>query len=50
VFGALLSVPILLMLTAFFDHVGRPNLIGFIFGEPLFATNLMEMGTEEEPA
>ena len=50
VFGALLSVPILLMLTAFFDHVGRPNLIGFIFGEPLFATNLMDMGTEEEPA
>lgn len=39
VFGALLSVPILLTLTAFFDHVGRPNLIGFIFGEPLFADN-----------
>ncbi len=36
VFGALLSVPILLTLTAFFDHVGRPNLIGFLFGEPLF--------------
>lgn len=50
VFGALLSVPILLMLTAFFDHVGRPNLVGFIFGEALFATNLMEIGTEEEPA
>lgn len=33
--GALLSVPILLMLTAFFDHVGRPNIVGFIFGEPL---------------
>lgn len=49
VFGALLSVPILLMLTAFFDHVGRPNLVGFIFGEPLFAANLMEMGHEEEP-
>jgi predicted PurR-regulated permease PerM len=46
VFGALLSVPILLMLTAFFDHVGRPNLIGFIFGEPLFATNLLEMGAD----
>ena len=49
VFGALLSVPILLMLTAFFDHVGRPNLVGFIFGEPLFATNLMALGQEEEP-
>lgn len=35
--GALLSVPILLMVTAFFDHVGRPNLVGFVFGEPLLA-------------
>ncbi|MFN2101081.1 AI-2E family transporter [Altererythrobacter sp. MF3-039] len=35
-FGALLSVPILLTLTAFFDHVGKPNMVGFIFGEPLF--------------
>ncbi len=47
VFGALLSVPILLMLTAFFDHVGKPNLIGFIFGEPLFANNWMALGLEE---
>jgi predicted PurR-regulated permease PerM len=36
VLGALLSVPILLTLTAFFEHVGKPNLIGFVFGEPLF--------------
>jgi len=50
VFGALLSVPILLTLTAFFDHVGKPNLVGFIFGEPLFATNLMELSLEDEPA
>jgi predicted PurR-regulated permease PerM len=34
--GALLSVPILLTVTALIDHLGRPNLIGFIFGEPLF--------------
>ncbi|WP_114521586.1 AI-2E family transporter [Altererythrobacter sp. ZODW24] len=47
--GALLSVPILLTLTAFFDHVGRPNLIGFIFGEPLWAKNLMEMGEPAKP-
>ena len=47
VFGALLSVPILLMLTALFDHVGRPNLIGFIFGEPLFAADLLEEAQEE---
>ncbi len=42
VFGALLSVPILLMLTALFDHIGRPNLVGFIFGEPLFTANVFE--------
>lgn len=47
VFGALISVPILLTLTAFFDHVGRPNLIGFIFGEPLFKTNLLALGIED---
>ncbi len=35
--GALLSIPILLTLKALFEHVGTPNLIGFIFGEPLFA-------------
>ena len=47
VLGALLSVPILLILTALFDHIGRPNLIGFIFGEPLFPT---EMHPEPEDA
>lgn len=45
--GALLSVPILLTLTALVDHLGRPNLIGFVFGEPLFETNLLEMGAED---
>ncbi|MXO87071.1 AI-2E family transporter [Altererythrobacter aurantiacus] len=43
-FGALLSVPILLTLTALFDHVGRPNLVGFVFGEPLFAGNVFALG------
>ena len=50
VFGALLSVPILLMLTALFDHVGRPNLVGFIFGEPLFANNVLELAQAEAEA
>ncbi|MDE2411081.1 MAG: AI-2E family transporter [Sphingomonadales bacterium] len=36
VVGALLAMPILLVMTALFHHVGRPNVIGFIFGEPLF--------------
>ncbi len=36
VLGALLSVPILLTLSAVFDHLGRPDLVGFLFGEPLF--------------
>lgn len=50
VFGALLSVPILLMLTALFDHVGRPNMVGFIFGEPLFASNLLELDQDDSEA
>jgi predicted PurR-regulated permease PerM len=38
VLGALLSMPILITLTAAFEHLGKPNLIGFVFGEPLFPT------------
>jgi predicted PurR-regulated permease PerM len=49
VLGALLSVPILLILTALFDHLGRPNLVGFVFGEPLFANEVPE-GPEGPPA
>jgi len=45
--GALLSVPILLTLTALIDHLGRPNLIGFVFGEPLFASNVLELQHED---
>jgi predicted PurR-regulated permease PerM len=37
--GALLSVPILLTLNAMIDHLGRPNLVGFLFGEPLFTAS-----------
>ena len=48
VLGALLSVPILLILTALFDHLGRPNLVGFVFGEPLFAAEVAE-GAEPPP-
>jgi predicted PurR-regulated permease PerM len=36
VIGALLSVPILLTLTALTEHLGKPNIVGFLFGEPLF--------------
>jgi predicted PurR-regulated permease PerM len=45
--GALLSVPILLTLTALVDHLGRPNFIGFLFGEPLF--NGSALDTPKEP-
>jgi predicted PurR-regulated permease PerM len=48
--GALLSVPILLTLTALVDHLGKPNLVGFIFGEPLFASNPLETEPEVPPA
>jgi predicted PurR-regulated permease PerM len=47
VLGALLSVPILLILTALFDHLGRPNLIGFVFGEPLFASEIEEIAPDQ---
>jgi predicted PurR-regulated permease PerM len=50
VFGALLSVPILLTLTAFFDHVGKPNLVGFIFGEPLFPASPLDGGEDTQTA
>ncbi|HWK42039.1 MAG TPA: AI-2E family transporter [Croceibacterium sp.] len=46
VVGALLSVPILLTITALIDHLGKPNLIGFIFGEPLFQSNVLELGED----
>ena len=36
VLGALLSVPILLIIEALLENLGRPNLIGFLLGEPLF--------------
>lgn len=48
--GALLSVPILLTLTALFDHIGKPNVIGFLFGEPLFKGDVLEHGLAEEQA
>ena len=48
--GALLSVPILLTLTALFDHIGRPNLVGFIFGEPLFKGEVLERGAGDAQA
>jgi len=44
--GALLSVPILLTVTALVDHLGRPNVIGFIFGEPLFHTDVIGLSEE----
>lgn len=40
VLGALLSVPILLTMSALFEHLGRPNIVGFLFGEPLFAPGI----------
>jgi len=45
--GALLSVPILLTITALIDHLGRPNVVGFIFGEPLFHANVLDLSDED---
>ena len=49
VLGALLSMPLQITLAAAFEHLGKPNLIGFIFGEPLFPT-LPEVATGEQAA
>jgi len=45
--GALLSVPILLTLTALVDCLGRPNFVGFVFGEPLFRTNMLDLQADD---
>lgn len=52
VLGALLSVPILLTLTALFEHLGKPNVVGFLFGEALFegGTPTIEDTEQEEAA
>lgn len=34
--GLFLAVPILLIFSSVLEHMGRPNVIGFLFGEPLF--------------
>ncbi|BEU99113.1 AI-2E family transporter [Novosphingobium olei] len=49
VLGALLSVPILLTLSALLEHLGRPNIVGFLFGEPLFEPPLPLPSAEGEP-
>lgn len=34
--GVILSVPLLLIVNVVMHHIGKPNIIGFVFGEPLF--------------
>ncbi|HMT46359.1 MAG TPA: AI-2E family transporter [Novosphingobium sp.] len=34
--GAILSIPLLIILLALFEHMGSPNVVGFLFGEDLF--------------
>ncbi|CAM3979387.1 Transport protein [Novosphingobium lubricantis] len=48
VLGTLLSIPILLTVDALLDHIGRPNLVGFMFGEPLFAPGRLAAATGDE--
>ncbi|HEY6814350.1 MAG TPA: AI-2E family transporter [Croceibacterium sp.] len=45
--GALLSVPLLLTITALVEHLGRPNIIGFMFGEPLFSSKVFDFGEDD---
>jgi len=48
VVGAVLSMPLLITLMALFEHLGHPNIVGFLFGEPLFLPRSEE--DEAEPA
>lgn len=50
VLGALLSVPILLTISALLDHIGKPNLVGFMFGEALFEPGRLAGMDEDDPA
>ena len=47
--GALLSIPILITLTALFEHLGKPNIVGFLFGEALFPS-LPDLAVAEDEA
>ncbi|GGA10153.1 AI-2E family transporter [Blastomonas marina] len=49
VVGALLSVPIVITLKALFQHIGKPNLLGFAFGETLFPNAPAEPAPEPRP-
>ena len=40
--GALLATPLLIMVLALVEHLGRPNLIGFMFGEDLIPARASE--------
>ncbi len=35
--GAFLAIPLLLTMLALFEHIGSPNIVGFVLGEDLFA-------------
>lgn len=48
VLGALLSVPILLTISALLEHIGRPNLVGFLFGEALFEPGRLVSADEDD--
>lgn len=49
VVGALLSVPIVITLKALFHHIGKPNLLGFAFGETLFPGGPPDPHSETAP-
>ncbi len=36
--GVFLAGPLLVVIMAFLEHSGKPNVVGFLFGEPLFDT------------
>ncbi len=49
VIGIFIAVPLLVVISAFLDHSGRPNVVGFLFGEPLFGQDGTPDVTASEP-
>lgn len=45
--GAVLSVPLLIIVSVLLEHLGRPNVIGFALGEPLFERSAELAATAE---
>ena len=46
--GAILAIPLTIMLGVLLDRIGKPNIMGFLFGEPLFAAEDVHEGYRQQ--